>query len=599
MRLLRKAERKVDKEEQMAKKKRKGLNDQLQLNSFDDAESSKEVGEVEATPAEIALTQEFIKAEKNLETLGFFTPSSNWTRGVKKKVISFTKTEGNKRVKASATILPSAEYGLPDTADLDKYRAFQKIMSDELIKNGKVPKHITFTSADLIEIMGISRRNKDGKSYAGRFHKEIKDWLLRMKLTGIQAEGAVWLAGKKMWVTDTVSVFDRVVAYGQELEDGIIADHHHVWLSDWQLENINGFWLLSIDYDLHKQLRKPIAKSLLPILQIGFYASGGTYTKRYDDLCQFLGITNHNRFSYIKRQLEPSFKELHGKGFLDKWNYGENNLHKTYNITWLAGERFYEAQELLEEKQRKITKPTRKPKKLTRPKQKTDKAQLEVKTKPVEPDLKERAATDTKPDKTHKLGSATALSTFSPLAQELVERGISESVAIDFAESFPEESLREKIEMHDVKKATGELTTNAAGWLREAIVRDYKLSEEQQSKLEVKARYKEVEEREEKLRAEAKKIQEQRVKEALFHFLEEDEWVEKRVQQSKEIRKMLAESSGLSPLTDEEIEERRRMFHEQYPRTEAEKRTWLAGEDSSCRLEDIMDELKNGEEKEE
>ena len=185
------------------------------------------------------------------------------------------------------------------------------------------------------------------------------------------------------------------------------------------------------------------------------------------------------------------------------------------------------------------------------------------------------------------------------LTQELVERGISESVAIDFAESFPEEYLREKIEMHDVKKATGELTTNAAGWLREAIARDYTLSEEQQRKLEVKARKKEVEEREEKLRAEAEKIQEQRLKEAIANFLEKHEWVEDRVQRAIEVRKMLAESSGLDLLTDEEIEERRRMFHEQYPMTKKEKRTWLAGEEASCRLEVIMDELKSGEKKRE
>ena len=169
-------------------------------------------------------------------------------------------------------------------------------------------------------------------------------------------------------------------------------------------------------------------------------------------------------------------------------------------------------------------------------------------------------------------------------------------MAIDFAESFPEEYLQEKIEMHDVKKATGELTTNTAGWLREAIVRDYQLSEEQQSKLKAKARQTEAKEREEELRTEAKKIQEQRFKEAITNFPNEDEWVEKRVQQAIEVRKMIAESSALEPLTEEEIEERRRLFHEQYPRTEEEKRVWLAGNDSSCRLEDIMVELESGEE---
>jgi hypothetical protein len=574
LRLISKAEK------QTGRRTKKMFKEREEVKTAEETETS--LAQTEYTAGLPDLPQEFVKAEKNLETLGFFTPSSKQTRNkVDEKIISFTTIVEGKKVKANAVILPSAKYGLPDTSDLDKYRAFQKILSDELIRNGKVPKHITFTSAELIEAMGKKRRG-------GEIHNEIKDWLMRMISTTISSEGAVWLAGRKVWATDAFHVFGRVIAYGQELEDGTVADCHHVWLSDWQLENINEFWLLSIDYDLHKQLRKPIAKSLLPLLQIGFYASGGNYTKRYDELSQFLGIKTHQRYSYIKRQLEPSFKELRGKGFLGKWDYDKNNLYKTYNIAWQAGERFYEAQEILRGREMKLTVPaSHKPKRITRPKKQPDEVQLEVttETQPVEPDLKERPATDTKPDKRQ----------LSALAQELVERGISESVAIDFSESFPEEYIREKIKMHDVKKGARELTTNASGWLREAIVQDYKLSEEQQRKLEAKARYKEGEEREEKLKAEAKKIQEQRIKEALAQFLEKDEWVEERVQQSIEIRKMIAQSSGLELLTDEEIEERRRGFHEQYPMTKEEKRRWLAGEDSNCRLENIMDELKKGE----
>ena len=383
-RLLREAEKKITKEGKMVRKEKEEENQsyQLQLDLFEfdrvrEGKPSKEVARVETMPAEATGLREFVKAEKNLEWLGFFTPSSNWTKDAKKKVISLTATVEGKKVKASATILPSAEYGLPDTADLDKYRAFQKILSDELIRNGQVPKHITFTSADLIEAMGKKRRG-------GEIYEEIKSWLIRMKLTGIQSEGAVWLAGKKMWVSDTVSVFDRVIACGQTLEDGTIADCHHIWLSDWMLENINGLYLLSIDYELHKQLRKPIAKSLLPVLQIGFYASGGTYTKRYDALCQFLGIKPHKKFSYIKQQLNPSFEDLQDKGFLAKWRsdvdlsakYAENKLHKTYNITWKAGDRFYEAQELLQEREEGLMELSkRKPKRITRPKPKQDEAQ--------------------------------------------------------------------------------------------------------------------------------------------------------------------------------------------------------------------------------
>ena len=452
-------------------------------------------GGVEIFPAsgKATLPQEFVKAEKNLEYLGFFTPSTKRTKEkIDEKVISFTTTVERKKVKVSVTILPSAKYGLPDTSDLDKYRAFQKILGNELIKNGKISNPIAFTSADLIEAMGISRGNNAGKAYSGRLHKEIEDWLMKMKVTDIQSEGAVWLARRKKRVTDTVNVFQRVVSYGDELEGGTVADCHYVWLSDWQLENINEFYLLSIDYDLHRQLRKPIAKSILPHLQIGFYASGGTYTKRYDALCQFLGIKNHRKFSYIKRQLEPSFKDLKEKRFLADWDYKENKIHQTYNVTWQAGDRFYEMQELLREREEKLFEPvTKKPKRITRPKQERTQAQQsetkaesvletpkpqdkkevqqpqpEIKEVPkVEKAVEEREQVEPEPDNLKPEERE--------LFDNLVAHTVSKGVAEDLVKNFDHELIREWVEVIDfVKKAD-----DKAAFLVSAIREGWAVSE--------------------------------------------------------------------------------------------------------------------------
>jgi hypothetical protein len=501
----------------MTTEKKEKIVRELTKEKKDDVPDDKSLA---AEAVEIILPQEFIKAEKNLETLGFFTPSSNWTREVKKKVISFTRTEGNKRVKASVTILPSTEYGLPDTSDLDKYRAFQKILSDELLRNGKVPKHLTFSSAKLIKEIGISRENKSGKSYAGKFHKEIKDWLMRMLLTGVQSEGAVWLAGRKVWVTDTVHVFERVITCGQKLDDGTIADLNHVWLSDWQLENVNEFWLLSIDYDLYKQLRKPIAKSLLSLLQIGFYASGGIYTKRYDELCQFLGITNHKRFSYIKRQLEPSFKELQEKSFLANWDYEENKIYKTYNIIWFAGERFFEAQELLQEREERLTKPVqRKPKRITKekPKQKPDFPQQpkatvetlpEVLSEPEPPELEE-AKSDFEPLTPEEVNEEVDEDV--SLVKKLVELNVSKIVAADLVKHFDLELIREWIEAIDYSDAK-----DKAAYIVKAIKENWFVPEKYLIAKEKAERGKELEKlrlaEEERKKEEKKKQQEEAYK---------------------------------------------------------------------------------------
>src|SRR5580704_8110135 len=70
---------------------------------------------------------DFIKVEKNLNTLGFFSPAKSRSPIIKtEKIVRFRREVNGRVVDAQATILPSAKYGLPTTADLDKYLAFQK-----------------------------------------------------------------------------------------------------------------------------------------------------------------------------------------------------------------------------------------------------------------------------------------------------------------------------------------------------------------------------------------------------------------------------------------------------------------------------------------
>src|SRR6266851_5654396 len=127
---------------------------------------------------------EFVKVEKNLASLGFFTPSSKRVRSEKAKTITVTKAIDGKRVEAKATIVPAALYGLPITADQDKYLALQKIINDLQQEQGTVENPITFTSAELLRLLG--RHRDSGKNY-----QEIEEWLKVMFSTGIISEGTV------------------------------------------------------------------------------------------------------------------------------------------------------------------------------------------------------------------------------------------------------------------------------------------------------------------------------------------------------------------------------------------------------------------------
>ena len=100
--------------------------------------------------------RDFVKVEKNLSTLGFFTPSKS--RGkieLVEKTIRFKREVNGKTVEAEATILPSAKYGLPTTADLDKYLAFQKILNDIRVREGQVSNPIGFSSTQMLNVLGV------------------------------------------------------------------------------------------------------------------------------------------------------------------------------------------------------------------------------------------------------------------------------------------------------------------------------------------------------------------------------------------------------------------------------------------------------------
>ena len=205
------------------------------------------------------------RSKRNLNTLGFFTPAKHKGDKVREKVVLFRRELNGKTVEAQATILPSAKYGLPTTADLDKYLAFHKLLEQVRNRVGEITNPVGFTSTHLLTVLGI----KD----AGNNYQDIHDWLQRMTLTGINSKGMVYMARRRTWVSDTFHVFDRVVTMGSMLPDGAVADQNYVWLSDWQLENINSNYLLPIDLETYRKLRNQIAKILVPLLQVWLYAS--------------------------------------------------------------------------------------------------------------------------------------------------------------------------------------------------------------------------------------------------------------------------------------------------------------------------------------
>lgn len=391
------------------------------------------LAEIPAKGEESLTEPEFVRMEKNIAAFGFFTPTSKRSKGTPPKIIQFSQIIDGNRAEAKVTIAGNTLYGMPTTADQDKYLAFQKILERIKKEKGKIENPIAFTSAELLQLLGHS----DG----GANFREVEEWCDVMGSTYIKSEGAMWIAGKKKFASDSFVIFQRVRRTGQELDDGTTADKNYVWLSDWYLENINAYYLLPIDFDSYKQLKNNIAKALIPLLQIWLYASReeGVFSKRYGEICQILNISQYSYPSKIKEKLAPSFNELVKQDYLSDWDVAETADKNGYKIIFWHGSKFYQDQ-----------------------------------VKRLSKANKARQITSAE-----KRGKQSQKYSLPPASRELFDRlrkefDVGETKAVELIRNFPAEKVRCQIESFAYRR---ESVKNMSGFIISAIESDYSLPE--------------------------------------------------------------------------------------------------------------------------
>ena len=153
------------------------------------------------------------------------------------------------------------------------------------------------------------------------------------------------MAGRKKFAKERFHIFDRVIQIGEEMEDGQIADRIYVKVSDWLLENFENNYVLPIDYELYRELRFPIAKALVPLFQIWFYAARRNHfqpkiEKRYKELSELLGIRPAKHLSKIKETLEPSLQELKQYRLIGTWDFERTVDGLEFKLVATPGDRF-------------------------------------------------------------------------------------------------------------------------------------------------------------------------------------------------------------------------------------------------------------------
>ena len=273
---------------------------------------------------------DLVRVEKSLHSLGFFASTAN--REISRTIVQILRRPDGQRIQAKAVIEGIPSLGLPTTADRDKYMALMKFALDQRERQGQLTNPIRFSGAEMIKLLRLRK---------GGFHyDEINDWCKRMVATTIMSEASIFLADRRQYATDTFHVFDRVVLVGEELNDGTRAEFYQVYLSQWQLTNLNQGYLLPLDFNAYLKLKRDIAKALFGQLSVWFYASRGqSVEKKYTDLCQLLNIRAYPHLSKAQAVLQPSLEELTEIGYLSSWELIRTSRGADFKLMLSPGKR--------------------------------------------------------------------------------------------------------------------------------------------------------------------------------------------------------------------------------------------------------------------
>jgi hypothetical protein len=308
--------------------------------------------------SEALLLPEYIRAEVALENIGYFTPSSKRIKKIltKEKIVAQRKAPDGKITFLKASIIGTGKYGLPITSDLDYYRAFLKLLDEIIDAEGRIPEPLSIPAKKLIRYAG--------KEVSAREIKEVKDWIARNRYTGIQ--GYIYNADKGDFTEiGRKPLFPEYRIRGERQDNGEIAETNLVWLADWFVTNYLHGYIRPLDFAFYQRLRKPIAKSLSPLLETGWYASGGkAYAKSYRDLCAEFLMRQWRFLADIKKQLDPSHRELEREHFLRRWEYHKARGKDDIIITYWPGPKFFKDQQAREARKQIADQILRKTKKL-------------------------------------------------------------------------------------------------------------------------------------------------------------------------------------------------------------------------------------------
>lgn len=257
--------------------------------------------------------EKFIKVEKDLFTIGFFSaPKYRNSKSSPKqekivKLTSFAETD----IETKAEILTHQKFGLPTTSDLTKYLAFLKIVHERYKEGNRIQNPIQFTHYELLQKANLVKN-------ADRY-EEVTTWLERLDNTQIIIYGET--EDNSADERRLFKLFKEVHLSGRKNKDGDRIKFNTVWLSDWTINNICEKPLIPVDFETYQKLNNDVAKLLVVHLQVWLYASRKQklFEKTYTKFIELLDLAKKTTKSEMNRQLSPALNELKKHEYIADW----------------------------------------------------------------------------------------------------------------------------------------------------------------------------------------------------------------------------------------------------------------------------------------
>lgn len=240
--------------------------------------------------------------------------------------------------------------GMPGPFDHSVFRAIERIALDSTIRRGlPLQGPVFFHLKTIIEMLGLYYCSKNIRFISNAFDRlqelsiEDMEFLRRARpRSGSSSEAK--RGGRGRGTRGKIHLVDRIKAAGEMVRDGAsmaVAGTYAVTFGREYEDSVNDHYVRPLDWDLWVELKRPVARRLVELLDMDFYGlrNGPHVAYEYSELCGLLPCKIQRFLSLAKNVLDPAHEELAQAGYLRyDWETASNGR---WRLLYNPGPRWY------------------------------------------------------------------------------------------------------------------------------------------------------------------------------------------------------------------------------------------------------------------